>query len=70
MGEVISSGADVARIDEHIHAAYDNAMARGGDIAAAAVDRLGPAITAIDGALRRRGRGAPVRRRERDSRRR
>lgn len=50
MGEVISSGADVARIDEHIHAAHDNAVARGGDIAAAAVDRLGPAIAAIDGA--------------------
>lgn len=50
MGEVISSSADVARIEEHIRAAFESATTRGDEIAAAAASRLEPAVIAIDGA--------------------
>jgi hypothetical protein len=50
MGEVISSNADVTRIEEHVRKAFENASSRGGDVAAAASSRLASAVTAIDNA--------------------
>jgi hypothetical protein len=50
MGEVISAKAEVARVDEHIHTAYNRAVARKEEIEAAAVARLGPSVAAIDSA--------------------
>ena len=50
MGEVVSSGADVARIEEHIRTAFEKATARGGDIAAAAASRLEAPVNAIESA--------------------
>lgn len=51
MGEVISPKADVARVEQHIRTAFERAVARGGEIAAAATARLGPAVEAVDGAV-------------------
>ncbi len=51
MGEVISATADVTRIEDHIRTAFEKATARGGDIAAAAAQRLSPAVITIDGAV-------------------
>lgn len=58
MGEVINATADVTRVEEHVRAALEKALSRGGDIAAAATERLGPAVTSIDGnvALRKTAR--------------
>ena len=50
MGEMISSSADVGRVEEHIRTAFEKATARGGEVAAAAASRLGPAVIALDGA--------------------
>ncbi len=51
MGEVISGTADVTRVEDHIRTALEKATARGGDIAAAAAQRLSPAVITIDGAV-------------------
>lgn len=51
MGEVISPTAEITRVEKHIRTAFDAAKARGGELAAAATARLGPAVTAIDAAL-------------------
>ena len=48
MGEVVSSSADVARVEEHIRTAFEKATARGGDVAAAAASRLEAAVNAVD----------------------
>lgn len=50
MGEVISSTAEVARVEEHIRTAFEKATVHGGDVAAAAASRLEPAVIAIDSA--------------------
>lgn len=50
MGEIVSAIADVTRVEDHVRTALEKATARGGDIAAAATERLGPAVSAIDGA--------------------
>ncbi|MEO5731213.1 MAG: hypothetical protein ABI134_05260, partial [Byssovorax sp.] len=50
MGEMIGSTADVTRVEEHIRSAFEKATARGGEVAAAAASRLGPAMAALDGA--------------------
>ena len=54
MGEVISGTADVKRIEDHIRTALEKATARGGDIAAAAAQRLSSAVITIDGAAQLR----------------
>jgi hypothetical protein len=51
MGEVISPKADIARVEQHIRTAYERAIARGGEIAAAAEARIGPAVAAINAAV-------------------
>jgi hypothetical protein len=48
MGEVIGAHADAHHIIGDIKKANQLALARGGDVAAAAVTRLGPTMTAID----------------------
>lgn len=50
MGEVIDKDAALDDIEADVREAYQKAVARGGDIAAAAEQRLGGAITAIDDA--------------------
>ncbi|MBK9260547.1 MAG: hypothetical protein IPM54_12055 [Polyangiaceae bacterium] len=50
MGEVISSGANVDDIAEDVGDAYQNGMARGGEIAEACKDRLAPSVQAIENA--------------------
>jgi len=51
MGEILSATADVTRVEEHIRTALEKATARGGEVAAAATERLGPAVNTIDGAV-------------------
>jgi hypothetical protein len=50
MGEVISGTADVNRIRDDVRTSLNNAISRGGDIAAAAQSRLGPSVDAMDSA--------------------
>jgi hypothetical protein len=60
MGEVISATADITRVEDHVRTALEKATARGGDIAAAATERLSSAVIAIEGAatLRKAARKA------------
>jgi hypothetical protein len=48
MGEVIGATADIARVKEHIRSAHEMAVARGGEIAEAALIRLDPAVKSIE----------------------
>jgi hypothetical protein len=48
MGEVISGTADVNRIRDDVRTSLNNAISRGGDIAAAAQSRLGPSVDSMD----------------------
>lgn len=48
MGDVVSTKASVARIEQDVRAALRNATSRKGEIEAAAIVRLAPAVTAID----------------------
>jgi hypothetical protein len=50
MAEIIGARADAGRIEDHIRRTMRAALARGEEIAAAAQDRLAPAIAAIDAA--------------------
>jgi hypothetical protein len=50
MGEIISATAKISQVAEHVRSAHQTGMARGGEIAAAAVSRLGPAITTMENA--------------------
>lgn len=48
MGELIGPSAPIEDIEADIRTSKNNAMARGGEIAAAATTRLGPAVDRID----------------------
>lgn len=50
MGQVISAGAAMDRIEADVRTAEQNARVRGGEIAAAAAARLEPAIANMDNA--------------------
>lgn len=50
MPEIIANNVDITRIEEHIRRAYRMAIARGGAVAEAALERLGPAVADIDAA--------------------
>jgi hypothetical protein len=51
MAEIIGARADAGRIEDHVRKTMRAALARGEDIAAAAQDRLAPAIAAVDAAI-------------------
>ncbi len=50
MAEIIGARADAGRIEDHVRRSLRAALARGGDIATAAQNRLAPAVTSIDAA--------------------
>lgn len=54
MGEVINVSADVDRIAQHVQTTYENALARGGEIAEAAKNRLESSSVAIEKAAEQR----------------
>ena len=51
MAEIIGARADVGRIEDHVRKTLRAALARGGEIATAAQNRLTPAVANIDAAV-------------------
>ena len=51
MGEIISANAKLSRVEDHVRRTLRTALARGGDVAKAAQDRLADAVVKIDAAL-------------------
>jgi hypothetical protein len=50
MGEIINATAEVTRVEDHVRTALEKSLVRQGEIAGTATERLGPAVTAMEGA--------------------